>query len=362
MAEFELTTDGENIVGPVSLDQVRRGLAAQKVPATAQIRRLGEEAWHPVLASLTWEPSSTSATSQGAATGAPVPAAPMPAAPPVPAFEASTHRWVVLAFVGLLVLVGLVAGLATVTSNSKGGKLSANSASAKAGPDLDPEAAAAEGFKLWDKEPRQPSDETAAVRLWEPSCEKGNASACAGMGAVYLWGSGKPKDVTKALELLRPACDKGVVRGCIWLGQALFNGWGVPKDLAETKKLWTKACDADEPRGCHLLGYSSWDREGPIEWRDPAAGLVLLKKACAAGYRKSCSLVRLDELRAKATIKRLGDDDQCVSAGKPPNSREITGGTYDENFEVASAMGCQRLHKYYPDQGHVAVDNWYCCP
>lgn len=61
MNEFELTTDGETVVGPVSLDQVRRGLAAEKIPATAQIRRVGEEAWHPVLASLTWEPTSLAA-------------------------------------------------------------------------------------------------------------------------------------------------------------------------------------------------------------------------------------------------------------------------------------------------------------
>lgn len=62
MEEFEITTtDGENVVGPVSLDQVRRGLAAGKVPATAQIRRVGEDAWHPVLASLTWDAASLAA-------------------------------------------------------------------------------------------------------------------------------------------------------------------------------------------------------------------------------------------------------------------------------------------------------------
>jgi hypothetical protein len=55
MDDFEVTADGESVVGPVSLDQVRRGLASGKIPPTAQIRRKGEDGWHPVLSSLTWD-------------------------------------------------------------------------------------------------------------------------------------------------------------------------------------------------------------------------------------------------------------------------------------------------------------------
>lgn len=52
MRRFEVTTDGETIVGPVTLDQVRRGLASGKLPPDARIREVGE--WQPVLASIVW--------------------------------------------------------------------------------------------------------------------------------------------------------------------------------------------------------------------------------------------------------------------------------------------------------------------
>jgi hypothetical protein len=67
-------------------------------------------------------------------------------------------------------------------------------------------------------------------------------------------------------------------------------------------------------------------------------------------------------LKASAKIERTGEDDQCVSDGKPPRGLAITGGTYDQNEAVATAMGCVRTHVYYPQQGHSVIDNYYCCP
>lgn len=46
MDEYELTSDGgETIVGPVTLDQIRRGLLARRIPADARARRVGEDNW-----------------------------------------------------------------------------------------------------------------------------------------------------------------------------------------------------------------------------------------------------------------------------------------------------------------------------
>lgn len=71
---------------------------------------------------------------------------------------------------------------------------------------------------------------------------------------------------------------------------------------------------------------------------------------------------RAAQLKAKAKFRDTGEDDLCVSAGKPKNGLAITGGSYDDNEAVATAMGCVRSHVYYPQQGHSAVDNYYCCP
>lgn len=67
-------------------------------------------------------------------------------------------------------------------------------------------------------------------------------------------------------------------------------------------------------------------------------------------------------LQAQAKIERTGEDDKCVSDGKPRRGLAITGGTYDANEAVATSMGCVRSHVYYPQQGHSAIDNYYCCP
>lgn len=49
---FEVTIDGSTIIGPVSRDQLERGLEAERVPRDALARRVGEEGWRPVLSVL----------------------------------------------------------------------------------------------------------------------------------------------------------------------------------------------------------------------------------------------------------------------------------------------------------------------
>lgn len=88
------------------------------------------------------------------------------------------------------------------------------------------------------------------------------------------------------------------------------------------------------------------------------------KKAdeAAAKSAVAAQAARMALLKDRAKIERSGDDDACVSAGKPPRGLRITGGTYDDNEAVATAMGCVRTHVYYPQQGHSPTDNYYCCP
>lgn len=45
---FEVTVDGENVVGPVTLDQLRRGVEAGKLPGDAQARAVGSATWRPI--------------------------------------------------------------------------------------------------------------------------------------------------------------------------------------------------------------------------------------------------------------------------------------------------------------------------
>jgi hypothetical protein len=64
---FEVTVDGENIVGPVTLDQLRRGVEAGKLPRDAKARRVGEAHWKEI--SLLLAPARPSPQSDNQGTG-----------------------------------------------------------------------------------------------------------------------------------------------------------------------------------------------------------------------------------------------------------------------------------------------------
>jgi hypothetical protein len=96
-----------------------------------------------------------------------------------------------------------------------------------------------------------------------------------------------------------------------------------------------------------------------------AAAAAEQQRQAAAAQAKAeaqAQAQQLATLRAKMTLAPSGEDDQCVSNGKPPWGLRITGGSYDENEQVATARGCVRAHPYYPAQGHTPMDNYYCCP
>jgi eukaryotic-like serine/threonine-protein kinase len=52
---FEVTEDGDNIVGPVTIDQMRRGIDAGRVAVHAKARRVGTQEWMPLAAILDWD-------------------------------------------------------------------------------------------------------------------------------------------------------------------------------------------------------------------------------------------------------------------------------------------------------------------
>ena len=51
VVEWYVSVDGSEAVGPVSADQIARGIRAGKVPQDAQVVRFGSEDWEDILAS-----------------------------------------------------------------------------------------------------------------------------------------------------------------------------------------------------------------------------------------------------------------------------------------------------------------------
>jgi len=53
-----------------------------------------------------------------------------------------------------------------------------------------------------------------AARMYELSCEAGQAESCAALGGMYAQGDGVPKSAPRALQLLQPACTKKKMKQC----------------------------------------------------------------------------------------------------------------------------------------------------
>ncbi len=114
-----------------------------------------------------------------------------------------------------------------------------------------------DGIAAWQR-----ADYSAAVAIWRPLAEKGDADAAFNLGQAYRLGRGTPVDLAKAqiwlekaaraghldaqttlglllfdsgsrepaMQWLRKAAEKGEPRAMLVYGTALFNGDGVPRD------------------------------------------------------------------------------------------------------------------------------------
>jgi hypothetical protein len=362
--QFEVTvSDGEAVVGPVTMDQIRRGLVAGKLPAESKARRVGTSEWTPIaiLVASALPTDTTAATSPS-----PAPATPSTESPSLGGASSVNKPVVVLCLLGLsLLLFALFAWNRRNPARSQ----PAASGSASVSPDimqLDPEQAGIEGFKAYDGKPR---DEARAVRFWKQSCDGGSQLGCTGIGFTKMWGlAGTPKDYPKALEHLEAGCTAGVMRACALVGQMALNGWGGPKDLPRARTRWEKACSGGEPRGCYFLGIARRAKDVPADWYDPELGRALLDKACAANYADACEEVaaiqrqvdqakEVEGLRRKVKRKYWSEepDGQCTGKGFPPYRWDYEGGTFAEDEKVAKADGCTKLYQTQEIQT-------YCCP
>ncbi len=127
---------------------------------------------------------------------------------------------------------------------------------------------------------RRAKDET------EQSCQKGDASACHGLGMMFDIGVKGPRDQKRAAELFLKACDGGDPSACGTLAGKYLSGDGVPEDKARAASLQTRACDGGEAVSCADLAEMYQNGVGVS--KDEARAKSLLKKACAAGYTEVC--------------------------------------------------------------------------
>lgn len=138
-------------------------------------------------------------------------------------------------------------------------------------------AAARAAAAAWSKE---------SVEDCQKACDKGDATACHGLGQKYQYGTKVAKDSAMAMQYFELACNKNDATACASAAQAAFNGEGIRHRPDLAVQLFQKACDLGDAISCTDLAdiYSSGN-EIP---KNETVANELRAKACKAGMTEVC--------------------------------------------------------------------------
>ena len=150
------------------------------------------------------------------------------------------------------------------------------------------------GIEAWQK-----SDYTAAVAIWRPLAEKGDADAQFNLGQAYRLGRGVPINLAAAQSWFERAADKGHVDAQTTLGLLLFQNGNHTGGLR-----WLKvASDEGEPRAMLVYGTALFNGDGVPQ--DPILGYAFVSRAAAQGLQAAKdTLGQLDQIMSVEDRKK----------------------------------------------------------
>src|SRR6476469_622170 len=142
------------------------------------------------------------------------------------------------------------------------------------------------GIDAWQK-----ADYSAAVAIWRPLAERGDADAQFNLGQAYRLGRGVPISLGQAKSWFERAAASGHLDAQTTLGLLLFqNG-----DQAEGLKWLRRAAEADEPRALMVYGTALYNGDGVTQ--DRLLGYAYVSRAAASGLSPAKdTLAQLDQL------------------------------------------------------------------
>jgi TPR repeat protein len=142
------------------------------------------------------------------------------------------------------------------------------------------------GIEAWQR-----ADYSAAVAIWRPLAEKGNADAAFNLGQAYRLGRGVPINIAAATTWFQRAAAKGHIDAETTLGLLLFgNG-----DRAGGLRWLKAAADKGEPRALLVYGTALVNGDGVA--RDPVLGYAYVSRAAAQGLQPAKeTLAQLDQM------------------------------------------------------------------
>ncbi|WP_017667447.1 SPOR domain-containing protein [Sandarakinorhabdus sp. AAP62] len=157
--------------------------------------------------------------------------------------------------IGALLVLALVAGDPALAARKKKGKKGRASRPAAAAPAraTPPPPSVRQGVELW-----RASKWDAAVSMWQPFAQDGDADAMFNMGQAYKLGRGVAQDKAIAQDWYRRAAVKGHLPAQANLGILLFQA----TEKAEAVRWLKAAADKGEMRAQYVLGIVHWNGDG----------------------------------------------------------------------------------------------------
>jgi cell division septation protein DedD len=164
------------------------------------------------------------------------------------------------------------------------------------------------GIDAWQK-----GDAAAAVGIWRPLAERGDADAAFNLGQAYRLGKGVPLDLAQAQSWLERAARKGHVDAAATLGLLLFQNGNRVSGMR-----WLKgAAQAGEPRALLMVGTAMYN--GDEIPRDPVTAYAYVSRAAAQGLAPAkATLADMDQVMPLEQRQKGLALAQAMAGGKKP--------------------------------------------
>lgn len=143
-----------------------------------------------------------------------------------------------------------------------------------------------DGIEAWQR-----SDHAAAVAIWRPLAEKGDADAAFNLAQAYRLGRGVAVDLATAQKWLERAARANHLDAQTTLGLLLFDSGSRDSAMQWLKK----AAERGEPRALLVYGTALYNGDGVA--RDPVLAYAYVSRAAAQGLEPAKStLQELDNI------------------------------------------------------------------
>jgi uncharacterized protein len=168
------------------------------------------------------------------------------------------------------------------------------------------------GIEAWQR-----ADYAAAVAIWRPLAERGDADAQFNLGQAYRLGRGVPINLAAAKSWFERAASHGHVDAETTLGLLLFqNG-----EQAQGLKWLKQAAEQSEPRALLVYGTALYNGDGVTQ--DRVLGYAYVSRAAALGLAPAKdTLAQLDTLMPIADRQKAAALARANMKATPPPSQK----------------------------------------